>query len=188
MALGQIIGQTPVNPKTTASNVEYDNSKTSSIITGQEVQTAIDQLFTSVSNGKNKIASAITDKGVSTSGNSSFDVMAQNIGKIQSSKIEQKTIHKELSINDSFKIELDLGYAPNFVLVKFYPILNDYISCPYFFITQGGRTPNRIKALGSSWTGGVFSYSTLQGSQLIIFDTGAPNSPITFDVELTIFS
>ena len=65
-----------------ATNVSYSNSSTSSIITSNQVQGAIDDLFTSVSNGKNLIASAITDKGVSTSGSSSWDVMAENIRNI----------------------------------------------------------------------------------------------------------
>lgn len=86
MSYGGIIGQ---QPALEASGISYNNNQTSSIITGDNVQTAIDQLFTSVSNGKNKIASAITDKGVSTSPSDSFDVMAGNIGKIQSYDIEK---------------------------------------------------------------------------------------------------
>lgn len=85
MSKGSILGQqleVPDNPRTIASNVSYNNSSTSSIITGKNVQTAIDQLFTSVSNGKKKIASAITGKGVSTSANDSFDTMAHNISAI----------------------------------------------------------------------------------------------------------
>lgn len=42
------------------------------------------QLFQSVSDGKSKIAEAITDKGVATSANDSFDTMAGNIRSIQS--------------------------------------------------------------------------------------------------------
>lgn len=41
------------------------------------------QLFQSVSSGKNKIAGAITDKGVSTSASDTFDTMATNIRNIQ---------------------------------------------------------------------------------------------------------
>lgn len=41
------------------------------------------QLFQSVSNGKSKIAGAITDKGVPTSANDSYDTMAGNIRSIQ---------------------------------------------------------------------------------------------------------
>lgn len=40
------------------------------------------ELFTSVSNGKSNVAAAITDQGVSTASNASFDTMATNIRKI----------------------------------------------------------------------------------------------------------
>ena len=43
------------------------------------------ELFTSVSNGKSNVAAAITDKGVSTASNASFDTMATNIRKIPTS-------------------------------------------------------------------------------------------------------
>lgn len=43
----------------------------------------LNDLFTSVSNGKNLIAGAITDKGVSTSGSDTFQQMADNIGAIE---------------------------------------------------------------------------------------------------------
>lgn len=75
-------------PKTTATNTSYSNSLTSSIITSNTVQGAIDQLFTSVSNGKISIASAITDKGVSTSSSDSFSTMSSNIRNIPSGNIE----------------------------------------------------------------------------------------------------
>ena len=44
----------------------------------------INSLKTSVSSGKSQIASAITDKGVSTSSSASFSTMASNIRKIKS--------------------------------------------------------------------------------------------------------
>lgn len=43
----------------------------------------ITQVKKSVSDGKSKVASAITDKGVATEATDTFDVMAENIGKIQ---------------------------------------------------------------------------------------------------------
>lgn len=79
MAYGTILGQNP-----TAQNTLYNNTQTSSIITANNVQGAIDQLFQSVSNGKSQIASAITDKGVSTSASDSFGTMADNIREIES--------------------------------------------------------------------------------------------------------
>ena len=42
----------------------------------------LNEVKTSVSNGKSAVASAITDKGVSTSATASFDTMASNIKKI----------------------------------------------------------------------------------------------------------
>ncbi len=42
----------------------------------------VDQLFTSVSNGKAQVASAITDKGVATAEDAAFATMAENIRNI----------------------------------------------------------------------------------------------------------
>ena len=82
MAYGAIIGQTPT-VQASAEMTSYNNDNTSSVISADNVQGAIDQLFTSVSNGKSQIASAITDMGVSTSANDSFAQMATNIGNIE---------------------------------------------------------------------------------------------------------
>lgn len=43
---------------------------------------AIKEVFRSVSDGKEKIASAITDKGIETDAMATFDMMAENIGMI----------------------------------------------------------------------------------------------------------
>lgn len=48
----------------------------------KDLPSAINELFQSVSNGKELIASAITDKGVETDANAKFATMAENIGKI----------------------------------------------------------------------------------------------------------
>ena len=45
----------------------------------------IKEVFQNVSDGKRLLASAITDKGVSTDAGDSFSVMAENVGKIQGS-------------------------------------------------------------------------------------------------------
>ena len=82
MGYGAIIGQTPT-VQASAEMTTYDNNNTSSVITADNVQGAIDQLFTSVSNGKSQIASAITGMGVSTSASDSFAQMATNIGNIE---------------------------------------------------------------------------------------------------------
>ena len=57
---------------------------TANNFTSTNVEGALAELFQSVSNGKSLIASAITDKGVSTSNTATFQQMATNIGNISS--------------------------------------------------------------------------------------------------------
>lgn len=42
----------------------------------------LDEVFQSVSDGKSKVAAAITDKGIDTAADATFDIMAENIKKI----------------------------------------------------------------------------------------------------------
>lgn len=49
----------------------------------QKIDTALSEVFTNVSNGKQIVANAITDKGVVTSENDTFATMAQNIRNIE---------------------------------------------------------------------------------------------------------
>lgn len=65
---------TEEEPPLTAEDVNYSDTQT--------VKDAIDGLKSSVSNGKTLIASAITDKGVTTAQDATFAQMAQNIGQI----------------------------------------------------------------------------------------------------------
>lgn len=60
-----------------AEDVSYDN--TTSGMTADNVQGALDEIIQEVGNGKELIADAITDKGVSTSATDSFSTMASNI-------------------------------------------------------------------------------------------------------------
>lgn len=65
---------TEEEPPLTAEDVNYSDTQT--------VKGAIDDLKSSVSNGKNLVASAITDKGVPTAQDATFAQMAENIGQI----------------------------------------------------------------------------------------------------------
>ena len=67
-------GQTSVDTTPTSGSTK--------MCTSGGIYTAINDLKTSVSNGKSAVASAITDKGVSTSATASFDTMANNIRSI----------------------------------------------------------------------------------------------------------
>ena len=49
----------------------------------------LNEVFQSVSDGKSKVAAAITDKGVNTAADATFDIMAENIKNIEGSGIFQ---------------------------------------------------------------------------------------------------
>ena len=83
-------------PATTAEQASYSNTTTHS--TATTVQDVIDELFTSVSNGKTSLASAITDKGQSTSPTDSFATMSEHIAAIRTFKPEQSKTATENGI------------------------------------------------------------------------------------------
>ena len=66
---------------TNSARLYYGAGNSSPIEVAQ--QSDVDSLKSSVSEGKSLIASAITDKGVSTSSTATFQTMATNIGKIK---------------------------------------------------------------------------------------------------------
>lgn len=70
------------NINTNISNMNNDLGTATLNTTDKTLKGAINELFQSVSNGKELIASAITDKGVTTSNTSTFQQMANNIKKI----------------------------------------------------------------------------------------------------------
>ncbi len=56
------------------------------------IKQRLDEVFQSVSNGKRLVASAITDKGVSTEDDATFQVMANNINDIATGNTSNTTI------------------------------------------------------------------------------------------------
>ena len=99
------------------------HTHTTSQVTG--LDTELSSLKSSVSNGKSLIASAITDKGVSTASNATFQTMAYNIGNIKSMSLD--TIYTPIS-NISGSYSGSLGYVkisglslttvPSFILIN----------------------------------------------------------------------
>ena len=83
-------------PKTLTSCV-YDEN-------GETVETRLNEVFQSVSNGKSLIASAITDKGIATAADATFQIMADNILKIISRSSEDIIWHKITTTNDDGKL------------------------------------------------------------------------------------
>lgn len=172
MAYGQVLGQKPIipsNPNTIATNVSYNNSQTSSIITGTNVQEAIDQLFTSVSNGKSLIASAITDKGVSTSASDSFQTMANNIENIQ---VGGKIYLPAFSLY-SFGYVTSTGYRTTSRNVN-------YTSDSYYNIITKNLTLNNFSLTGNIFLGTTIDYFNMYtGGNAITLGWGDVNNYVT---------
>lgn len=104
-----------------ASAVDYNNAETGMVATN--MQDAVDELFTSVSNGKSLIAGAITDKGVSTSADATFQQMAENIGKIDSAS------GFYIAKGESIQNLIEQGYMPSLIQANIY--LDSPSSDPY---------------------------------------------------------
>lgn len=82
-----------------AEDVSYDN--TTSGMTADNVQDALDEVVGEVSNGKELIADAITDKWVSTSASDSFATMADNIAMLPSRSVITDSLFKLTTDNYS---------------------------------------------------------------------------------------
>ena len=61
----------------------------------EELDTELINIKKSVSDGKSKVASAITEKGVSTEATDTFDIMAENIGQIESGGFDEVIVSKD---------------------------------------------------------------------------------------------
>ncbi|WP_342558768.1 phage tail protein [Metasolibacillus sp. FSL K6-0083] len=89
---------------------------------------AINELFTSVSNGKSLVANAITQKGVATNPSAEFATMATNITQINTGR---KFVTGNRSVNGDTGITVSgLGFTPSLVLfTKNYGLANwlDYV-------------------------------------------------------------
>ena len=88
------LGITPTNIGAAASS----HTHTTSQVTG--LDTELSSLKSSVSNGKSLIASAITDKGVSTASDATFQTMTNNIESIKTG-IEVNGVERTASIDSS---------------------------------------------------------------------------------------
>ena len=129
-------------------------------------QSSVDSLKTSVSNGKSAVASAITDKGVSTSATATFNTMAANIRAISSLKSETRVIeHKIQWPNQSnpYRIDVTFGYSPVCVLVN-YPNYDQHMGCVNFFLQQDTLVNVLVRGPGFSWNGAEYLKCLLSGN------------------------
>lgn len=76
-----------LNNSSQIKDIENEIGSATLNTSAQDLKGAINEVFLSVSNGKQLIATAITDKGVETSSDSTFQTMATNIKNISSANI-----------------------------------------------------------------------------------------------------
>ena len=142
-----------------------------------------DELFQSVSNGKSLIASAITDKGVPTLANATFNEMASNIRTITTGEETGETIDEtnlanlktgNLTLSDtvsftnatqsSVNVTSDAKEWSNFILKIDNLIPNSIYRLSYNFNVFSGKTMMDVGVTGArfgqtEWKDGVGSFS-----------------------------
>ena len=80
----RILNPDNYQPKGSYAATNHNHSGVYQPVGSYATTAQLDELKTSVSNGKSLIASAITDKGVSTASNATFQTMSNNISSITS--------------------------------------------------------------------------------------------------------
>lgn len=92
-----------------------------------ELNKKLNDCFQSVSDGKTLIASAITDKGVSTDATDPFEVMAENVLQIVTDDGFKAAIIEGLQYSGFDTITMTPQTLTEFLLTKFPNVINNYI-------------------------------------------------------------
>lgn len=172
--MGETLGSGPYtiefdeedNENLAALSIEYDN-KTSNM-TATNVQSAIDELFTDVSEGKTLIATAVTDKGVETAATDSFSTMADKIGQITTeTPIETvDIIFESLSGISGCTVIIEYENAPMSVWVV---QKNNYKVIKNSIITINGGSPSGLKITPQSAYKALGAIQINNNSQVIAY-------------------
>lgn len=119
-----------VNSKALNSNITLSASDIK-LSDNTTIQATVTDLKSSVSNGKATVASAITDKGVSTSATDSFDTMAGNIRQIQTGIQPIGPIDEYMAAGairqGAFVSKSDSQISQTLEGTTFYPLREDFI-------------------------------------------------------------
>lgn len=114
-----------IHLETSADIVEYDeNNSIKDIIenvsaTASAAYSEIPSLKSSVSEGKRQVASAITDRGISTASDASFSTMAANIRKIEKTITGIPALNKDFTYSGNCEVIDDSTAAYNEWRIKF---------------------------------------------------------------------
>ena len=149
-----------------AKNIAIED--TEGLFTATHVEGALGELFTSVSNGKNTVAAAITDKGVPTSGSDSFSQMANNIDSIvlgSGNAVEADVLSGKTFSNDSGTGKV--GTMPNRGAVSQSLAINGSYTIPQGYHNGAGQVTQSIPAKGAqTYTPGTTNQVIAAGQYL----------------------
>ena len=132
-----------------AKNIAIED--TGGLFTATHVEGALGELFTSVSNGKDAVAAAITDKGVPTSGSDSFSQMADNIDSIvlgSGNAVEADVLSGKTFSNDSGTGKI--GTMPNRGAVSQSLAVNGSYTIPQGYHNGAGQVTQSIATKGAA--------------------------------------
>lgn len=150
---------------------------TNNNFTATDVEGALSELFQNASNGKQLIATAITDKGVVTSSDDTFQTMATNIGKISGGSSITYSITNNLSHavnnNSNTTVEKYNSYSANITI-------NDGYTLDSVTITMGGTDTT-----SSCYSNGNISIEHVTGD-IVITVTTSVIPPNTYSVTNTL--
>jgi uncharacterized protein YjdB len=138
--------------------------------TDKTIKGAITELFQNVSNGKQLVATAITDKGITTSSDDTFQTMATNIGKISGidgAIVQIGSITYKLSTDDTGKVIATKTAGVEGLIEGRILLWNeDFEGTSVDTNTWTFDNRDKYNALVNSWTGGA--RTTVQDSVLHI--------------------
>lgn len=134
-------------PKGNYASASHNHAGVYQPVGSYATTTELNEVKTSVSNGKSAVASAITDKGVSTSATASFDTMASNIRKIDmvSTSFTLPTGYTQVNyiqtdgnawVNTGISTNSYTAAAMTITIVCDYPITTSYIQKPLFAVAN----------------------------------------------------
>ena len=134
------------------ANIDIDNL-TGSASETNSLQNKIAQLQKEIEKGKSVIATAITNKGVKTESNASFETMATNIGNIASGK----TVI-DLGVGTSFNVSSYEGFenftTSNFIVEPASAVSGGWGGTPN---NNGASSVNATSKLVKSYSNGVLT-------------------------------
>ncbi|WP_128895022.1 hypothetical protein [Longirhabdus pacifica] len=138
-----------------AEHITIKDSK--NYFASNNIEGALSELFQNVSDGKKKIAAAITDMGQSANENQSFSQMAAAIKKITTGKRHaQGTFELDISSTYSDAITISsLPFSPS--IIRVYGIDSDYNVNPYRLVTPGSA----VYFGGSFSSQGIFKFGEI---------------------------